>query len=204
MESEALRSLLVAIAVGLLLGVLTAYGQFWLPEEIGSLANSAGSWCLVAFGLALLAPSARSAAASAALTLAALEVGYVLGNGLRGYPSATATVAFWSVAAILVGPPLGLGAHWVRSGSPAWAAAGAGGLSGLLVGEGVFGLTEVAETTYPPYWWGEIAVGVGALLWIAVRRLRRPGPIGLALLVAVVVAAAFLLLYNLELILLFF
>jgi hypothetical protein len=61
-------TLLLAVvgAVGLTLGVLTAYAQEWLPDELGSLANSAGSWALVAFLLALLAKDTRAAALLAA------------------------------------------------------------------------------------------------------------------------------------------
>lgn len=60
--------------VGLSLGFLTAYAQEWLCEQLGSLANSAGSWALVAFVLALLAADARTAALSGCLGLLALLV----------------------------------------------------------------------------------------------------------------------------------
>ena len=50
-----MRQLAVALGAGLVLGVLTAYAQGWLPDELGSLANSSGSWVLVAFLVALLA-----------------------------------------------------------------------------------------------------------------------------------------------------
>ena len=85
-----LRPVALTATVGLLgltLGVLTAYGQEWLPREVGSLANSSGSWALAAFLLALLATGPRVAAACGALALLALLAGYVLGAGLRGYPS---------------------------------------------------------------------------------------------------------------------
>ncbi len=104
---------LVAV-VALALGVLTAYAQEWLPAELGSLANSAGSWSLVAFLLAwLLATSERSAALIGSLALLALLVGYVLGANARGYPSGTSLIAFWSAAALLAGPLVGIGGYWV-------------------------------------------------------------------------------------------
>jgi hypothetical protein len=187
------------VIVGLLalaLGVLTAYAQGWLPLETASLANSSGSWALVAFLLALLAPGAFSAAACGVVALAALLAGYVVGAGIRGYASGTGLIVFWGLAAVLVGPFLGLGARWVRSGRRTLAALGVGGMSGVLVGEGIYGLAYVADTTYPPYWWGEIAVGLALLCAIAALRLRRPRPIVLAAASSAAVAAAFIAVYG--------
>ena len=194
-----LRPVALTATVGLLglaLGVLTAYGQKWLPQEVGSLANSSGSWALAAFLLALFATGQRVAAACGALALLALLGGYVLGAGLRGYPSGSTLIIFWGLAAVFVGPFLGLGAHWVRSGRRTLAALGAGGMSGVLVGEGVYGLAYIADTTYPPYWWGQIAVGVALLCAIAVGRLRRWPLVALSVAVGLVVAAAFVGVYS--------
>ncbi|HSO52194.1 MAG TPA: DUF6518 family protein, partial [Actinomycetes bacterium] len=69
--------------LGLALGVLTAYGQALLPEEVGSVANSSGSWALLAFLLALAATSQPMAAGFGCLTLITLLAGYVLGAGIR-------------------------------------------------------------------------------------------------------------------------
>jgi hypothetical protein len=33
-------------------------------------------------------------------------------------------------------------------------------MSGVLIGEGAYGMTVIADPTYPPYWWAEAAVGV--------------------------------------------
>lgn len=122
--------------------------------------NSSGSWALVAFGLALLAADIRVAAASGSLTLLTLLGGYVLGSGIRGYPSGAAMIVFWVAAALLAGPLLGFGAYWVKIESGPRAALGIGAMSGVLVGEGVYGLAYIADTTFPPYWWGEILVGL--------------------------------------------
>lgn len=63
-------------------------------------------------------------------------------------------------------------------------------ISGLLVGEGVYGFAYIADTTYPPYWWGEIIVGAGLLCCVARRRFRRLYPAALAVVLTLVVAAA--------------
>ncbi len=69
-------------------------------------------------------------------------------------------------------------------------------MGGVLVGEGVYGLAYIADTTYPPYWWGQIAVGVALLCAIAVGRLRSPPLVALSVAVGLVVAAAFVGVYS--------
>jgi hypothetical protein len=111
--------------------------QVWLPEDLGSLANSSGTWALVAFALALLAVVARAAAFFGCVALPALLGGYVLGADVRGYASGTALVVFWGASALVVGPALGVGARWVSIGRRTAAAVGIGAMSGVLIGEGV-------------------------------------------------------------------
>lgn len=195
-------SVLVALVglTGLLLGVLTAYGQEWLPARVGSLANSTGSWCLIAFLLAFLASRRRVAIVCGALALITLLAGYVLGASVRGDPSSRGLLVFWGLAAVLVGPLLGLGANWVKSGRPTLAALGTGAISGLLVGEGVYGLAYIADTTYPPYWWAEMIVGIALLCWVWMRRFRRLYLAAFAIVVTSVAAAAFVQVYAQDLI----
>jgi hypothetical protein len=131
---EAPRALTVA-AAGFVLGILTSYAQGWLPSEMGSLANSSGPWALVPFGLALLGRSWRSASLFGALALATLLAGYVAGSDIRGYATGHSLVLFWGAAAIVVGPLLGLGAHWVKTGRGVAAGGGVGAISGVLIGE---------------------------------------------------------------------
>ena len=105
----------VVVGAALALGVLTAYAQGWLPERMGSLANSAGSWVLAACALSMLATSDGLAAVFGCASLLGLLTGYVLGAQMLGYPSSPTTVLFWGGAALLAGPPLGLGAYWIKS-----------------------------------------------------------------------------------------
>ncbi len=55
-------------------------------------------------------------------------------------------------------------------GGPTVAALGAGGISGVLTGEGISSLRRVSDTTSPPYWWGEFALGVLLLATVVARR----------------------------------
>lgn len=119
--------------MALALGVLTAFAQGWLPPQLGSLANSSGSWALVACGLSLLAISGRLAAVFGSASLLALLAGYVLGAEMQGYPSSRALIVFWGAAGLLAGPLLGLSAYWVKTRRDLLAATGVGAVRGVLV-----------------------------------------------------------------------
>jgi hypothetical protein len=194
-----LRATLVGV-LGLTFGVATAYAQAWLPHEVGSLANSVGSWALLAFLLAFLGTTPRAAALFGLVALVMLIAGYVLGASVRGDPSSSSLMAFWGLASLVAGPVLGLAAYWVRTDRGHLGAAGIGVMSGILIGEGVYGLSTIADTTYPPYWRGQIIVGVVMLGYVAARRLRQPGSRGVAMLCSVVTAAAFVGVYSQDLV----
>ncbi|MEP7114369.1 MAG: DUF6518 family protein [Ilumatobacteraceae bacterium] len=166
---SAANALLVGVAAGLLVGALTSPLQGWLADSASSLANSAGTWSLVAFLVARRAPNAAFAALVAAVTLAMCELGYVLATEVRGGSNATSTVAFWLAAAVLAGPPLGVAAMWSRSSHPLRRGAGFGVIGGVLLGEGTYGLVKISDTTDWRYWSAEIAVAAGIVGWVALR-----------------------------------
>ncbi len=197
-----LRATLVGV-LGVTFGVATAYAQAWLPHELGSLANSVGSWALLAFLLALLGTTPRAAASLGFVALAMLLAGYVLGASVRGDPSSSSLIAFWGLASLVAGPVLGLSAYWVRTDRGYLGAAGIGVISGILIGEGVYGLSTIADTTYPPYWRGQIVVGVLILASVAVRRPRHLRRVTVAVVCSLLVAASFVAVYRLDLISLF-
>lgn len=187
----------VAVIVGLLVGALTAYAQGWLTDGLGSLANSAGPWSLAAFLVAMRTRRPAIAALWAMLVLGACEVGYVIATQVRGGSNATSTVVFWLTAAVLAGPPLGVAGAWTRQGR--WwfgASAGPAVLAGVLIGEPIYALSTIADTTTPAYWWCELIVGVGIVVLACVRIIRLdlrprvaiPVCVALTVLVATVVA----------------
>jgi hypothetical protein len=186
--------------VALALGILTAYAQGWLPSEIGSLANTAGSWSLVAFALACLATDGRVAALIGGLVLVGLLVGYLIGEHARGYASGSSLIAFWGLAAVLAGPLLGIAGFWAGRGQGLRPGVGAGLMSGILVGEGVYGLTYISGTTYRPYWWLEAAVGIGLAAFVVGRRPSRARNGLVAFAVGAVTASAFVAVYSADLI----
>lgn len=163
----------VALALSALGGVtfggLTQLGQSFLPDWLHSVANSAAPWVVLAFLFALLSRAMWAACASGLLTLAGLELGYVAMASIRGYPSAVTTVAFWLVAAVVFGPPVGLGAYLLRIRAERWGAAGGGLLAGIVSGEGLSSYLRIRDTTSPGYWIAEMLVGLG-LLGLVCRR----------------------------------
>jgi hypothetical protein len=154
---------LIAVAAGLAVGVLTAVAQRWIGDSLRSLANSAGPWSLAAFVVARRLRSGAAGAMAAAVTLAMCEIGYVIANNVRGVPNSKSTVAFWLLAAAFAGPPLGIAAVWSRGFDPFRRGAGFGVPSGVLVGEGLYGLARLTGSTSAAYWSVEVGLGVVAL-----------------------------------------
>ena len=159
----------LAVVVGLVVGMATSPAQGWLTDATRSLSNSAGPWSLAAFVVARASRRPALAALLASITLATCELGYVIASELRDIPSATSTVVFWITAALLAGPPLGIAAAWTRSSSQWRIGAGYGVVAGVLIGEAVYGLTQIRDTTEPVYWVLEALCGVAVIVFVAVR-----------------------------------
>jgi hypothetical protein len=187
--------LLVAVGAGLAIGVATSVGQGSLPEGLAPLSNSSGSWCLFAFALALLERHPRRAALVGFASLVAMLVGYALATELRGYPVGSSMFVRWGAAALIAGPALGVGAAWLRGPDPLRAAAGVAPMAGILLGEGLYGLTVVAATTSVTYWIGELALGL-ALVVLAAIRLRSARGVALMLALSATATVVFYLVYT--------
>ena len=156
---------------GLTVGALTSFGQTWLPFNLSPLANSAGSWVAAAFGLCLPNRALRRGVLFGALALASMLGGYVIVSELRGFPTSSSMIFFWTAAALVVGPVLGIGAAWADSTSEVQAGLAFSPLIGVLVGEGIHGLTVIADTTPAVYWICQIVVALALAVVISVVKL---------------------------------
>jgi Family of unknown function (DUF6518) len=194
-NSSSTRVLLVAVGAGLAIGIATSVGQGSLPEGLSPLSNSSGSWCLCAFALALFERDPRRAALVGFASLVAMVAGYALATEFRGYPVGTSMFVRWGVAAVIAGPALGVGAAWLRGPNPLRAAAGVAPIAGILLGEGLYGLTVVAATTSVGYWIGEVAVGLTLVVLAAIRLRNGPG-IALMLALSAIASVIFYLVYE--------
>jgi hypothetical protein len=83
------------LVVALLAGAATSFGQTHLPDQLGSLANSSGSWCALAYGLALVGRRPVEGVAYDVLSLVALVSGYYAMSHLRGFGVGFGPVLFW-------------------------------------------------------------------------------------------------------------
>lgn len=191
LSSPAARLAVVA-AAAFLLGGATSVGQALLPAETASLANSVAGWTLPTVVLVFVtARSFTEAAVAGALSFVALTVGYAVVSSLRGFPFDPTT---WAIIGVLAGPVIGAATFALR-GSSMPAAVGGGLLSGILIGEGVYGLTVIAATTSPVFWWAAIVAGVTLLVAVAARRLRGIRSRIVLVAVAAVTAATFVYAY---------
>jgi len=188
---------LFAIAFSFVLGVLTSIGQQYLPEEVSSLANSAGAWTAICFAV-LVASKFRGwrAATLGVLVFVALNEGYGFMTRLKGFSYGILFDNFWTFIALVAGPVVGLAAGWVRHRTGVLAAIGAAVPSVVLIGEGVYGLLYVSGTTSPVYWTGSVVAGAVFVVAFAIVRLRSWlwGCVSIAL--TAIGAALFLFLYS--------
>ncbi|QHC58855.1 DUF6518 family protein [Rathayibacter sp. VKM Ac-2760] len=188
-RAGAVRAVLVALVGGLVLGGLTSFLQGALPHPVNSFANSSGGWSMLVFAL-IRVGRARPvpSALLGLLTFWALLEGYDLVTAARGFGySLPFTDVFWLLA-VPAGPILGAAAALTLHGSTPWRVLAVAPLSGVLIGEGIWALGAVADTTSPVYWWLEIVLGA-VFLVLAVLR-RRPRILVALAAVAVTAAAA--------------
>lgn len=165
---SSVQGLAAAVVVGLAVGALTAYGQGWLSDATSSFSNSAGPWSLAAFLVARYNRRVTVGVVAAMATLACCEFGYAIATQIRGDSNSTSTVVFWLTASLLAGPPLGVAGAWasvrgLRRG------VGFAVIGGVLMGEGLYGWTTVADTTDWRYWAIELLIGVAIAAVAAVR-----------------------------------
>jgi len=188
---------ILAVVAAFVLGGLTSVGQQYLPEHLHSLANSAGSWTAICFAVLVLSRiRGWRAAGLGILVFIALNEGYGLVTRLKGFPYGILFENYWTIIALVIGPIVGLAASWVQSKRPALVALGAAAPATVLVGEGVYGLLYVSDTTSPVYWTGSIVVGAVFVVLMAVLRVRSVGWGILSIALTAIGAALFVLAYS--------
>ncbi len=184
---SAARRILLVAAVAFVLGGLTSWGQLLLPPETASLANSAGGWTIpTAILVLLLARGYPEAAIAGGAGFIALTLGYGVASGWRGIAFDPTT---WAIVGAFAGPVIGCAAHALRRRGMQLAL-GTSVLAGVLIGEGIYGLTVVADTTSPAWWWMQVATGAIVLV-VGALRVRPWGLVLVALTGTVLVAGLF-------------
>ncbi|WP_322919382.1 DUF6518 family protein [Nocardioides renjunii] len=166
-------SVITAAVVGtsLLLGGLTSWAQGVLPDALAPFANSPSGWTLLTvLVVATARPSLGAGAALGVASFVSLVLGYTAASELRGL---SYDPVFWGVVGVVAGPVVGAAAAAVVDRRPVVAAVGAGVLAGVLVADGIYGLTVVGGSTSPVYWTLCLVAGC-ALVGTTAVRLRSP------------------------------
>ncbi|MEU4362377.1 DUF6518 family protein [Promicromonospora sp. NPDC023987] len=181
------------VLLSILLGGATSWAQGALPSELRSFANSASGWTVLT-ALLVFWSRARTgpAALLGAVSFVLLVLGYAVASQLRGL---WYDPLLFSAVGLAAGPLVGVAASWLRA-TGVRAALGAALLAGIGVGEAVYGLTVVGETTSPVYWSLIAAAGLALVAGLLVRRIRGTLPVGLAIGGTAVVATVFVVAYS--------
>ncbi len=183
----------IVVALSFLLGGLTSYAQGFLPDAFASFANSASGWTVLT---ALLVHWSRvrtaPAAVLGAVSFVLLVLGYTVAADLRGFYY---DPLLFSAVGVVAGPFVGVAASWLRTDGVR-SALGAALLAGIGVGEAVYGLTLIRESTSPVYWTVIGVAGLALLAGVLARRVRGVLPVALGVGGTAVVAAAFYVAYS--------
>jgi hypothetical protein len=132
------RLLLVAIAVGVGLGILSLLSDGIIGGRLfGILGNIASPWGLAAFFVGHRTTSPKLGAVAGALTLVVGVATYYLGGALRGYAVGDADVV-WTMVALVAGPIMGWSGAAVASRPTRPPVAAVVAPSAMLVAEAIF------------------------------------------------------------------
>lgn len=193
---SALVAFVVVVVGAAIVGGLTPYGQRYLPHAFASFANSAGSWTVLTFALVYLGRSRTwLAAVLGAVAFVTMNEAYGVVSNLRGIFYSAPLGNVFALVAIVAGPVIGVAAGLVRSPNPLRRVLGCAVPAAVLIGEGVYGLTVIADTTSPVYWWVQIAGGVALATSVPLRTGVRVSTTAIGVAVTAVGAVAFYVFY---------
>jgi len=190
---SSLYAILIAVVGGLLIGGLTSFGQGYLPVWVNSVSNSVGGWTMFCFLIVWLSRARPVlAAVLGVLVFQLLVESYSVVSEWRGFDDGDPFTSVWTVAGLAAGPLLGATAGLVRHAPPLWRALAVTPLCAVLLGEGLWALTAVADTTSPVYWWLEILLSVVFLLAAVLRCRVEPQALPVVVCVWLVGALAYI------------
>jgi hypothetical protein len=152
----------------LVVGGLTSVAQGLLPDSLRSVANSPSGWTLLTVVMISVArPRLLPAACFGAVSFVCLVLGYTFVSELRGL---SYSPALWGAIGLLVGPVVGWATSAAFDGRSLLSVLGSSLIAGIAITDAVYGLTVIADTTSPVYWWIAAVAGVSFLVLVDVRR----------------------------------
>lgn len=192
----AARAVLVVLISTAVWGGLTSFGQQYLPDELRSFANASGPWfSAVLASIVIARPRLWLAITLGALGLIVMNEAYGVVSRWRGFPYGGGLTSIWNLIAVVVGPVAGIAATWLRSSRPVLVALGAAAPAAVFIGEGLYGLTAISDTTSPVFWSIEFTAGV-ALVAIVAARVRAIAAVAVLVGATALGAALFYVVYS--------
>jgi len=162
---SALWATVVAIGGAVLIGGLTSVGQQALPPWLNSLSNSVGGWTMFCFLIVWLGRARPLLAAVLGVVAFQLLIeSYSVVSEWRGFDDGDPFTSVWTVAGLAAGPIVGAAGGLVHYAPRLWRALAVTPLCAVLLGEGIWALNTIADTTSPVYWALEIVLSVVFLL----------------------------------------
>jgi hypothetical protein len=136
---SAARSIVIAVAAGLVVGVLTQLGQAHLPDALQPIANSISMWLVLAFAVGSVGTTAVVAASAGWISLISALVGYYGAIFLQfGYSVSSSSQLIWGVSAFIGGVIFGL-AGWAWRNRTGWTkATGVGLLAAAFIADALY------------------------------------------------------------------
>lgn len=132
-----LGRILIALALGIVVGVLTSFMQKYLDFPWLALVNAVSPWLTTAFVAGALQPRLVTAVVVGVAATLLQVVAYYVTADLRGFGVSTTYVMVWSLCAVVGGPVFGAAGHtWWRA---APAGVGAALLFAAFASEAVVG-----------------------------------------------------------------
>ena len=119
LQQRRLGAVLLALALGVAVGVLTSLLQAHLEFPWLALVNAASPWLTTAFVAGALQSRLPTAMLVGAAATALEVVAYYVTADLRGFGVSTTYVLLWSMCAVVGGPIFGAAGHVWRHAAPA-------------------------------------------------------------------------------------
>lgn len=167
-----LLRLAVAGAAGILVGLLTSFGQTYLEGTLNALVNSASMWLVVPFAVGALMRSPVSGAMVGLLACSLQVVGYFVTSELRGFPASSSYVVFWTVCAVVGGPLFGAGGQLWRSRRAPLADPASTLLPAVFLAEGIWAYAIVLGYVGSAVLWLAIGLALAVMLSLRASALR--------------------------------
>lgn len=166
------KKYILAIILGLVVGVLTLVGQKYLPMNLNFLANSGAVWLIPAFLLSYFEKENRlQAIVTTIVCLLGCVYGYYIFEAILNHHSFTLAggALLWSGVALIAGAVFGLGAFWANQENSKLKYFGMNLLPAVFTAEGLDNVIHIKDYSHMiPAVIMKIIIGV--ILYMVINR----------------------------------